>query len=160
LGYTVASTITAANITPYHALELLSKEASRASDIYSLGVLIYELFLGEVPVTSSLELNKLGGKLPEDRLPTSKNPALPKWLDELCNKTILCDEFERFDNLAEMDSFIKDNLKDQSTTADKGKEKEKIQEDSLEYKIRSGSIQFIKSLGKVAFQGYFRLSMT
>jgi len=133
MGYTVASTITAANITPYHALELLSKEASRASDIYSLGVLIYELFLGEVPVTSSLELNKLGGRLPEDRLPTSKNPALPKWLDELCNKTILCDEFERFDNLAEMESFIKENLKEQSTTPEK--EKEKVQEDSLEYNI-------------------------
>lgn len=40
LGYTVASTINETNATPYHALELLNKEASRASDIYSLGVLI------------------------------------------------------------------------------------------------------------------------
>lgn len=159
MGYTVASTITDANITPYHALELLSKEASRASDIYSLGVLIYELFLGEVPVLSSLELNKLGGKLPEDRLPTSKNPALPKWLDKLCNRTILCDEFERFDNLDEMESFIKENLKDQSTSSDNGITKGKNQEDSLEYKIgdKVGVYTIYKELGKGGFSRVFQV---
>ncbi len=157
MGYTVASTITAANITPYHALELLSKEASRSSDIYSLGVLIYELFVGEVPISSSIELNKLGGKLSSDRMPTAINPALPKWLDGLCNRTILCDEFERFDNLAEMESFIKENLKELSTISQKGVDK--IEEDSLEYKIgdKVGVYTIYKELGKGGFSRVFQV---
>lgn len=157
MGYTVASTITETNITPYHALELLNKEASRSSDIYSLGVLIYELFLGKVPVVSSLELNKLGGKLPSDRMPTALNPSLPKWLDELCNKTILCDEFERFDNLVEMESFIRESLKEPSTGSEKVKEK--ILEDSLEYKVgdKVGVYTIYKELGKGGFSRVFQV---
>ena len=41
------------------------KEASEASDIYSLGVLIYWLFTGETPIRNPYELNKLGGHLAE-----------------------------------------------------------------------------------------------
>lgn len=109
-GYTVAVTITELNANPYHAYELLGKEASRRSDIYSLGVLIYRIFTGKEPIKNPFELNKLGGILPENRMPTAINSNLPKWLDELSNKTILTDEFQRFDDLSELESFIKKNI--------------------------------------------------
>jgi serine/threonine protein kinase len=110
LGYTVAVTIDKSNATAYHAFELLAKDASRASDIYSLGVLIYELFTRKLPFNSPFEFNNLGGKLPDNLLPTAINPALPTWLNELCNHTILISEDNRWDNIFELEQFIKDSI--------------------------------------------------
>ncbi|MFT3738468.1 MAG: protein kinase [Breznakibacter sp.] len=157
LGYTVASTINETNATPYHALELLNKEASRASDIYSLGVLIYEIFTQKVPVKNPFELNQLGGKLPNHSLPTAINPNLPLWLDELCNKTILCDEFERFDNLDELESFIREKIKEPATTPKPTKEPEIT--DSLEYKVgaKIGVYTIYKELGKGGYSRVFQV---
>lgn len=74
MGYTVAITIDGSNATPYHAFELLAKDASRASDIYSLGVLIYELFTGKLPFNSPYELNSLGGSFLTDYYPLQLIP--------------------------------------------------------------------------------------
>jgi hypothetical protein len=51
-GYTVMATINEQNATAYHPLELTVGDASRASDLYSLGILIYWLFVGEEPIKS------------------------------------------------------------------------------------------------------------
>ena len=110
-GYTVMPTISESNATAYHPLELTVGDASRASDIYSLGVLIYWLFTGQEPVKNPFELNNLSGRLPEDRLPSKINNALPKWLDELCNRTILVDESLRYDNIEELEDFFNKALK-------------------------------------------------
>lgn len=111
-GYTVMATINESNATPYHPLELTVGDASRASDIYSLGVLIYWLFTGEEPFKTPYDLDKMGGKLPADKLPTSLNKALPKWLDELCHKTILTDDLQRIDSIEQVTKFIEDALKE------------------------------------------------
>ncbi|MBY0425694.1 MAG: NERD domain-containing protein, partial [Cytophagales bacterium] len=105
-GFTVMATITEQNATAYHPLELIQRDASRSSDIYSLGVLAYELFVGSIPFKTPFELNKLGGKLPENRLPSTINPALPKWLDEFCNHCIRTSPEDRWDNMEEMESFL------------------------------------------------------
>lgn len=110
LGYTVAVTLDSNSATAYHAFELLAKDASRATDIYSLGVLVYELFTNQLPFSSPFELNNLGGKLPSDKLPTAINSQLPNWLDELCMHTILCNEEKRWDNVDEFETFFKDAL--------------------------------------------------
>lgn len=110
-GYTVMPTISESNASPYHPLELIAKDASRASDIYSLGVLISWLFSGKEPIKSPFELDKLGGKLPKERLPSAENSSLPKWLDEICLKTILTDSDKRLDNIEELEVFINDALK-------------------------------------------------
>jgi serine/threonine protein kinase len=153
-GYTVMPTLNESTATPYHAIELLAKDASRASDIYSLGVLIYELFVGKIPIQSPYELNRLEGKLSADRLPTSVNPNLPKWLDELCNKTILTDETKRFDNLEELEEFIK-----KSTQKDEApiKKQEAFKQDTFDFQIGStiGVYTIHKILGKGGYSQVF-----
>lgn len=110
LGYTVAVTLDEHNATAYHAFELLAKDASRATDIYSLGVLVYELFTNQLPFNSPFELNNMGGRLTADKLPTVINPQLPDWLDELCQHTILRDDAARWDNVEEFEQFLKNSL--------------------------------------------------
>ncbi|MBL6444701.1 protein kinase [Fulvivirga sp. 29W222] len=111
-GYTVMATINESNATPYHPLELTVGDASRSSDIYSLGVLIYWLFTGEEPFKTPYDLDKMGGKLPTDKLPTTLNKALPKWLDELSLKTVLTDDLKRLDSIEQVEKFIEDALKE------------------------------------------------
>lgn len=105
-GYTVHPTISEDNATAYHPIEMTIKEASEASDIYSLGVLIYWLFTGKTPVNNPYELNKLGGFLSADRLPSAHNPALPKWLDEVCKKTIIADQTQRLQSIDALEALI------------------------------------------------------
>ena len=120
-GYTVMHTISESNASPYHPLELIAKDASRASDIYSLGVLIAWLFTDTEPIKSPFELDKLGGELPKDKLPSAKNSSLPKWLDEICLKTILTDSDKRIDSLEELEKFINDALKIELSTKEQTK---------------------------------------
>jgi serine/threonine protein kinase len=110
MGYTVAPTLNENNATAYHAPELLAKDASRASDIYSMGVLIYELFTGILPFKSPYDLNKLGGRLTAELMPSAVKIGLPVWLDELCNHTILFNDTDRWNNIDELDTFLKYQL--------------------------------------------------
>jgi len=114
-GYTVMATINEMNATPYHPLELTIGDASRASDIYSFGVLAYWLFVGEEPFKTPYELDKMGGALPKDKLPSAINKSLPKWLDELCNKTILTDDLKRIDSIETLEQFIDTAIKEKET---------------------------------------------
>ena len=115
-GYTVMPTISESNATAYHPLELTVDDPKRCSDIYSLGVLIYWLFTGKEPIKTPYELNSLSGKLPQDRMPTKINPALPKWLDDLCNKTILVDESLRLDSIDDLEEFLNSALKESESS--------------------------------------------
>ena len=110
LGYTVAVTLDEHNATAYHAFELLAKDASRATDIYSLGVLVYELFTNQLPFNSPYELNNMGGRLPAEKLPTAIHPQLPGWLDEFCRHTLLRDDSERWDNVEEVEQFLRNSV--------------------------------------------------
>jgi serine/threonine protein kinase len=105
-GYTVQATLTEQTATAYHAMELIQKEASKASDIYSLGILAYELFVGKLPFISAFELNKLGGKLPNQLLPNTINPTLPKWLDDFCNHCIRTSPEDRWKDLKVVEAFL------------------------------------------------------
>lgn len=114
-GYTVMPTININNATAYHPLELTVGDANQASDIYSLGVLIYWLFTDVEPFKTPYELDKLGGKLPTDKLPTKLNTNLPKWLDEVCLKTILTDDTTRIESVDALEEFILQSLESTST---------------------------------------------
>lgn len=105
-GYTVQATLTEQTATAYHAMELIQREASKASDIYSIGVLAYELFVGKLPFASPFELNKLGGKLPDTLLPGTINPTLPDWLNVFCNHCIRTSPEDRWSDLQQMETFL------------------------------------------------------
>lgn len=58
--------------SPYTAPELLDGDVTSASDIYSLGVVFYQLMVGRLPFDSVLTfVTALGGELPEDIYPAT-----------------------------------------------------------------------------------------
>ncbi len=113
-GYTVMPTLNEMNATAYHPLELTVGDAMATSDIYSLGVLIYWLFVGKEPFRSPYELNNMGGKLPKEIWPSSINQNLPNWVDEICLNTILIDETLRIGTIEEVREIISKNILEDS----------------------------------------------
>ena len=56
--------------SPFTAPELLDGDVTSASDIYSLGVVFYQLMVGKLPFDSVLTfMTALGGELPETIYP-------------------------------------------------------------------------------------------
>ncbi len=159
IGYTVMATINESNATAYHPYELIAKDASRASDIYSLGVLIYWLFTGSEPIKNPWELDKLGGVLPKDLLPSAINAALPKWLDELCLQTIVTDDTARIESIYAIESFINDAVKEQSSIAVIKKDKPILEVDSYDLKEgdRVGDYIIHKTLGRGGYSRVFKV---
>jgi serine/threonine protein kinase len=160
-GYTVMATITEMNATPYHPLELTCGEATISSDIYSLGILIYWLFTGSEPVKNPFELDRLGGKLPDDKLPSSLNASLPKWIDEVCNKTILTDPSKRFANILELEKFINESLEEkESKTKEEPKKEEQSSStnfDALKEGDKIGDYIIYKTLGQGGYSKVFKV---
>lgn len=113
-GYTVMPTINQNNATAYHPLELTVNDASAVSDIYSLGVLIYWLFTDKEPFSTPYDLDKMGGKLKADLLPTHINSNLPKWIDEVCLQTILTDDLKRIESIETLQDFIANAIESKS----------------------------------------------
>lgn len=109
-NFTVQQTITPQNVTPYQAPELAEKDAGTYSDIYSIGVIIYELFVGKLPVSSFFELGSTNGKIPSDRLPSHVNSRLPAWLDQIVEKTITLNPDERYQDAKELGDAICEKL--------------------------------------------------
>lgn len=162
-GYTVMATINESNATPYHPLELTVGEATRASDIYSLGILIYWLFTEREPVKTPYELDKMGGKLTHDKLPSAINAALPKWLDELCHQTILVDETQRLDSIEELEAFINNSLEEDSKEpSPKPKSQPEPVKDTYDLKEgdRVGDYTIYKILGKGGYSRVFKVKHT
>lgn len=109
-NFTVQQPIIQSNVTPYQAPELADKDAGKYSDIYSIGVIIYELFVGELPVKSFFELGSTNGKITSDRLPSHVNDKLPKWLDYIIEKTITLDPDARYQTVEELGDAIYEKL--------------------------------------------------
>ncbi|MBC9795416.1 methylation-associated defense system protein kinase MAD6 [Sinomicrobium weinanense] len=161
-GYTVMATINEMNASAYHPLELTVGDASRSSDIYSLGVLIYWLFTGEEPFKTPFELDKLGGQIPEDILPSHINKALPKWLDQLCLKTVLTDELKRIDNIEELENFINEAIKEsqtepQPTKTTTSKAPQQKEAHDLDEGDRVGAYVIHEILGKGGYSKVFKV---
>lgn len=108
LNYTMGA-LSPEMANPYQPAELFQDDASTSSDIYSLGIVFYQLIVGKVPFPNFIELARLGGKLPDELLPSHINSALPKWMDELCSHTILEDDTARWSQIDEMIDFILTN---------------------------------------------------
>jgi serine/threonine protein kinase len=160
-GYTVMPTINVNNATAYHPLELTVGDANQASDIYSLGILIYWLFTDVEPFKTPYELDKMGGKLPEEKLPSRLNSNLPKWLDEVCYKTIQTDDTTRIESVESLEEFILHSLESSSTehpkpippiTVPTSHEYEELKEgDTI------GSFTIYETLGKGGYSKVFKV---
>jgi len=164
-GYTVMATINEMNATAYHPLELTVGDASRASDIYSLGVLVYWLFTDREPFKTPYDLDKMGGQLTPDKLPSTINASLPKWLDELCQKTILVDDLKRIDSIDELEQFIESALKEAESNHTNKKEVPKQSlpsKDTYDLKEgdRIGDYTIYKILGKGGYSRVFKVKHT
>jgi tetratricopeptide (TPR) repeat protein len=78
------------------------------SDIYSLGVLMYQLFTGKLPFTASNIGQILLKHLNEKPIPPKEiNPKVPAWLDEIILKALEKDPAKRFQNTKEIIKEIK-----------------------------------------------------
>jgi serine/threonine protein kinase len=78
-----------------------------SSDLYSLGVIFYELLVGQIPYPSPDALIQAGGKLPPKLWPTEKAPGLPSWVNDLVNRLYCADESERFQSASEFLEALK-----------------------------------------------------
>ncbi len=93
--------------SPYCAPELLDNDVCSGSDLYSLGVVFYELMVGTVPFESVATFKLvMGGVLPEDLLPSKVMKDLPDWMDEVVKHTIVTDLNERWQDADEFITFI------------------------------------------------------
>lgn len=109
-GFTIPRMVNENTVTAYDAPELAEHRMIAASDIYSFGVFLYELFLGKVPVANFYQLNRLGGKLPADLMPTRINALLPPWLNTVVGKSVVFDPNGRWQSVSEIHDFIRGEI--------------------------------------------------
>lgn len=100
--------------SPYSAPEFMENDVCSGSDIFSLGVIFYELMVGKLPFDSSFTfMTALGGKLTEDLMPSKVSKDLPAWMDEVVKHTIVGDPEERWQEADELIEFINDSLEEE-----------------------------------------------
>ena len=88
---------------PYMAPEQFQGKAVFASDIYSLGITMYEMFTGVLPYNTPMpsDLDKLmKGELASP--PKLKNPKLPKAISDIVMKAIAADISQRYQRASDL----------------------------------------------------------
>ncbi|HHO59186.1 MAG TPA: serine/threonine protein kinase, partial [Thiotrichales bacterium] len=82
---------------------LLGSEGSNRSDIFSLGVIVYEMLTGELPYGDKLsrELNWRTINKIKYNSAIEHNPMIPLWLDGALEKAVKIDYRSRYDTFSE-----------------------------------------------------------
>ncbi|VAW71899.1 Serine/threonine protein kinase [hydrothermal vent metagenome] len=99
---------------------LIGMAGSNKSDLFSLGVISYEMLTGHVPYGDQSEKNVDWRSISKIRYISSlkHNPMIPLWLDGALEKAVKIDHRVRYDSLSEYfhdlthpnESFMKNNL--------------------------------------------------
>lgn len=101
---------------PYTAPELLGGEVYSGTDIYSLGVIFYELMTGRLPFDSeNTFVLAHGGVLSDDMLPSQVANDLPVWMDEVARKTIVQDPELRWEKIDELIDYIESAVRQEQS---------------------------------------------
>lgn len=84
------------------------KETNHLSDIYSLGMILYEMLVGKTPFDKNdsaftTQQKIVGGKIPP---PTKFNPDIPKFLTQIVQKAISKEPADRYQSVQEMHEAI------------------------------------------------------
>ena len=87
-------------------------EASIAGDIYSVGVIIFEMLTGKLPFKNNEELFDCGGKFPNK--PSELNLMLPKGINEWLQKMCEFESKKRFQSALEAQSELTKLINDQN----------------------------------------------
>ena len=92
-----------AGTLPYMAKEVLEGHADQRADIYSVGVMLYELLTGKLPfwATSQRALVEQISSVPAPE-PKSLNAALPEYLNDAILRALSKDPARRFQTAAEL----------------------------------------------------------
>ena len=109
LQFTVASTVTGSE-SPYLAPEFLEENVCAASDLFSLGVIVYEIMVGRPPFRDTLEFKMMmSGEIPEAMMPSKVVADLPTWVDEIIRHTVVEDVESRWQTADDMIEFLAHN---------------------------------------------------
>lgn len=161
--FTVKSML-ASESSPYRPPEFSEDDVCDSSDVYSLGVIIYELFVGKTPYPDTYSFRSHGGKVAEDLLPSHVSESLPKFLDEIIQHTVVEDLEERW-NAEELIQFITEELYRSTGNKNKGGEQPT---DNTQVRLKdlkpgdkiTASLVLYEELGAGAFGRVFKAKNT